>query len=1749
MPISQNSGTTGGFGCSNDAGDGEGSHKSSGSPVSPKPCVSGWSVDEVCSWLANNTTLKLTETAVREQDVTGSLLLKLDDEDLAELGVTSRLQRKRLLTAIAQLVMAPPAGSRVQQEEDNVRSYLERLHLSETAIDKKIAKVKEDPSKFLENKACGGLAKAILGDITKAPAREPPKPAFRGDCNNCGKKGHRAADCSEPKSEFRVDHGASPAVETFDRILKDETGRISSFRDAKRFVDGLKEYAASHTVEMLFRMEKQSGCSRLTEALSFGTADACAYTTLTLAVLRLLDDERLQNPTYTTSTNSLYLAVYRTPKLLPAMIAHTKRADGTADLICSFAITVANLLPEARDDILLRELEKKLVTFRCKQVDRLSRLLGPSDTPGRISKTVEEPGGRHDNDHADYRRVALIPTPAELDAPSTRPPYLPLEADANRFLEDDEAHLLDKQFRLLREDLVNPLKRKLEEALRKPTDLLHSAQFVGAALLPSPCIRLRFQVPEKMSKTKDKSDFWDDSRLLQYGTVVGLFQDGENPLFGRVADRDSKRLAEDQTIGLMFNDQFLSKALSWIKDASKQNMLLFEISASFFSYEPILKRLQQMSYVPFADEIVHMKPSQPIKYADLTALQAALATEVEKLAFELDSSQRNAIDTALHDRVSLIQGPPGTGKSFIGELIAKVLLKATDEKILCVCYTNHALDQFLEALHNKGEQNLVRLGISSKNETVKKYELRSLTAKAQFDLETRKEWFLIKNEMERLEKTFTQFTGFMDMNDLIWRRADKYLQTNEPELHSQFAVPQSKPGYKVIGPGGKKELTQNDIWHRWKAGGEPYAGMEVGTLWKKSHSERTEMYRAWLAKIKQIEAEKCAHVMRQHQKLAKRKNDIRNLDELRVLKQARVIGCTTHGAASRKEMLQVAGAKVLIVEEAAEVLEAHVLTSICSSTEHVIMIGDHKQLRPKADCYKLRIEAGMGYGLNRSLFERMVDGGFKLSTLTQQHRMHPSISSLVRELTYPDLTNCQNVKDFPSLRGVSKRVFFIDHSEPETQPNCSISELASEQGKSKANRFEAQMCARMVKYLLQQGYKPSQLVVLATYKAQLKLLRECLKDCQFETVLGDLDLEELEMDGDSIGGSSHNSAQAVRVATVDNYQGEEADVVIASFVRSNKDGNVGHLSETRRINVLLSRARHGLIMIGSVSTMRDSVRKKGSSDPDKIPWNHLFRLLHTFLGFPAICSRHPKKGIRLLRKPNDFDAMCPDGGCAEACKFVLNCGHLCPKKCHAALDGQHNSNAFRCKELSKHKCVTCGYEALTQCWRVQASDFEACKGCKKLKELEIERVRDLARKHMDALEKAEFRPPHREEVVEKGSTLEEWNRITDRVENYMRAEHGYIKVIRIEKLLNGRLEHAWLKARTEMIDPANNPTQLFHGTSAEATDGIAEKGFLLPPKGERNMFGQGVYLATDSTKSANTLYTKGSNRLLICEALLGHTCTIEGWSTPFPLREYMKTSKTGSNKGKNFLDVDLDSVRQRGFDSVYAARDCREAGGVKYDEMIVYDPRLVLPKYIVHFQPGGNFDGRRLIAGQKYELKPKRVFEQNDPEDAHFRTAESQFRRMLESSDNRKSKITQIDYYVSPSLEKAFNETKRKYDGMYPAHETRLVFHGTRGESIDPIMENGFKLEKVGSATDPGWYGHGIYFSEKTAYSQNYDRAGGRLLLCQLLLGKPYFLQDDQRMDGQACKPGYTSHVVNDGDEIVMFDMAAILPTYVVHYV
>jgi superfamily I DNA and/or RNA helicase len=175
-------------------------------------------------------------------------------------------------------------------------------------------------------------------------------------------------------------------------------------------------------------------------------------------------------------------------------------------------------------------------------------------------------------------------------------------------------------------------------------------------------------------------------------------------------------------------------------------------------------------------------------------------------------------------------------------------------------------------------------------------------------------------------------------------------------------------------------------------------------------------------------------------------------------------------------------------------------------------------------------------------------------TLTEQYRMDATISGLVGDNFYAESGGLHAMReradhplDAPAVLG-SSRLVWIDTG------------LASRSIPHWANEFEGDICATAVRAMRPEPGRPGgpSLAVLTPYRNQVEVLRKKM--------------------------SEHHA----QIFTVDGYQGREADIVVASLVRdrirtdSGPIGNVGHLAVPNRINVMLSRARELLVLVGRI---------------------------------------------------------------------------------------------------------------------------------------------------------------------------------------------------------------------------------------------------------------------------------------------------------------------------------------------------------------------------------------------------------------------------------------------------------------------------------------------------------------------------------------------------------------------------------------
>lgn len=108
-------------------------------------------------------------------------------------------------------------------------------------------------------------------------------------------------------------------------------------------------------------------------------------------------------------------------------------------------------------------------------------------------------------------------------------------------------------------------------------------------------------------------------------------------------------------------------------------------------------------------------------------------------------------------------------------------------------------------------------------------------------------------------------------------------------------------------------------------------------------------------------------------------------------------------------------------------LESSIIAALTSSTKHLVLIGDHVQLRPKVNEYNIATV----YGLEISLFERLIRMGCPYVRLTTQRRMHPDVCELITPSIYKTLTNDPSVSLYPTVTGIAHRVVFITHEMPE----------------------------------------------------------------------------------------------------------------------------------------------------------------------------------------------------------------------------------------------------------------------------------------------------------------------------------------------------------------------------------------------------------------------------------------------------------------------------------------------------------------------------------------------------------------------------------------------------------------------------------------------------------------------------------------------------------------------------------------------
>lgn len=300
------------------------------------------------------------------------------------------------------------------------------------------------------------------------------------------------------------------------------------------------------------------------------------------------------------------------------------------------------------------------------------------------------------------------------------------------------------------------------------------------------------------------------------------------------------------------------------------------------------------------------------------------------------------------------------------------------------------------------------------------------------------------------------------------------------------------------------------------------------------------------------------------------------------IKKARLVFTTCIG--SGLGLLRTEKFDTVIIDEASQQTEPASLVPLVKGCAKAVLVGDHLQLRATVQ------QHAAIQGFDVSLFERLYTKdtiGAQKVMLDSQYRMHREICHFSSREFYesnlhtavPDEARPLPDSDFPwpVSPGNAKdkgRMIFVQ---------CSTTEDLGRQ--SKSNKGQAAVCANICKRLMTQsllGPKPDSdnalslpsIAVLTPYTAQAELLGRMLPS-------------------------------GMPISSIDGFQGREADIIIFVTVRCNLKAEIGFLKDLRRLNVVMTRARAGCIVIGDRTTLTT-----GSEDEESTSvWKRLLGCL------------------------------------------------------------------------------------------------------------------------------------------------------------------------------------------------------------------------------------------------------------------------------------------------------------------------------------------------------------------------------------------------------------------------------------------------------------------------------------------------------------------------------------------------------------
>ena len=543
-----------------------------------------------------------------------------------------------------------------------------------------------------------------------------------------------------------------------------------------------------------------------------------------------------------------------------------------------------------------------------------------------------------------------------------------------------------------------------------------------------------------------------------------------------------------------------------------------------------------------------------------------LITNIDNFG-ELNTSQRKCLSKIFSNTLNMIQGPPGTGKTFLASFIIYNILqkrKDTSDKILVCAPSNSAADNLAQYLINL---------------------MNSLNLEKE------------EKEKMRILRVYPKGKDHLENNTL-----------NEINLYNKIKIVLDK--YK------KKKLEEKYIQ-------ENYESIKFNNLDSNLNDYKENTINSLLSENMNdtINWDYDDNYLNNDYLIQENKNFEEDNDNILITRElinkfAKYIindhniiisTCST----SYDEKLLNINFKYILIDEATQCCEIESLLPILHGSRFLVMIGDQKQLGPtiiypKADLFGMKI----------SLFERMIKlypNNYYM--LKKQYRMSPELVSFSSNFFYEGKiknSSRHQEKENKYIKKILNKfywankdipILFINTNNkstykynkfPSNNNDIYQSHFTSESniGKSYQNELEANITIKILNILnsiksLKKG--KYSIGIITPYIGQKKLL-----------------LEKLIYDdnNNNIPYIDCIKNNIINIASVDSFQGKEKDFIIINTVRSNYKNIIGFLKDAKRLNVSLTRARHGLIIIGDAYCLSKSI---GEKDNKFSIWRYLIK--------------------------------------------------------------------------------------------------------------------------------------------------------------------------------------------------------------------------------------------------------------------------------------------------------------------------------------------------------------------------------------------------------------------------------------------------------------------------------------------------------------------------------------------------------------